>query len=76
MSMIPIVVGFLGTVPEGLKETGGIGDQRTNRDHSDHIPVKFHMNTEKSPGDLERLTVTQTLVENHQLKLVTKTRTE
>ena len=29
--------------------------------------------TEKSPGDLRRLAVTQTPVENHQLKLLGKT---
>ena len=31
------------------------------------------LNTEKSPGDLKKLAVTQTPVKNHQLKLMRKT---
>ena len=34
--------------------------------------IKIGQNTEKSPGDLSRLAVTQTLVENYQLTLVWK----
>ena len=35
--------------------------------------IKISQNTEKSPGDLKRLAVTQTPVNDHQLMLVRKT---
>ena len=35
--------------------------------------MEISQNTEKSPGDLRRLVVTQTPVKNHQLTLVWKT---
>ena len=37
------------------------------------IIVEIGQTTEKSPGDLRRLAVTQTPVENHKLTLVSKT---
>ena len=37
LTMIPIVVGALGTVPKGLeKKTLGIGNQRKNQNNPDH----------------------------------------
>ena len=48
----------------------GIGNWRTSRDYSKYIIVKICQNTEKSPGDLKRLAVTQTPVKNHQLMLM------
>ena len=47
-------------------ETGGIGNQRKNRDHLDYSIVEIGQNTEKSPGDLRRLAVTQTPAKNNQ----------
>ena len=40
-------------------------------DHSDYRNIKIGQNTEKNPGDLNRLAVSQ--VENHQQMLVGKT---
>ena len=67
MTMIPIVFCALGTIP---KRTGGHGNKRTSRNHPDYCIAKIDQNTEKSPGDLRRLAVTQTPEENHQLTLV------
>ena len=60
VTIIPIVIGALGTVTKGLLE--GLED----------LEVGGRVNTEKSPGDLRRLTVIQTPVENHQLTLMWK----
>ena len=38
----------------------GLGNKRTNRDHPNYDIVKIGQNTDKSPGDLRRLAVTQT----------------
>ena len=58
--VIPIVIGVLGTVRN--KRMGG--------DHLNDSIIKISQNTEKNPGDLRRLAVTQTPVRNHQLTLV------
>ena len=50
--------------------TGGLGNKRMSGDHPNNSLVKIGQNTEKSPGDLRRLAVTQTPVESHQLTLV------
>ena len=39
------------------KETGGIGNQRKNQNHQYHCNAKISKNTEKSPGDLRRLSL-------------------
>ena len=52
------------------KKTGGLRNQRTNRDHPNNSIVEIDQNTKKNPRDLRRLTVTQTPVRNHQLTLV------
>ena len=39
-------------------------------DHPNYRIIGNSQNTEKSPGDLRRLAVTQTPVKNHQLKLM------
>ena len=41
-------------------------------DHPNHSIVEIGQNTEKEPGDLKRLAVSQTFVESHLLKLVWK----
>ena len=51
----------------------GLGIKRTNWHHPNYSIVEIGQNTKKSPGDLRRLTVTQTPVEKHQLTLVRKT---
>ena len=55
------------------KVTGGLGNKRMSGDHPNDSTIKISQNTEKSPGDLRRLAVTQTLVEDHHLTLVWKT---
>ena len=55
------------------KRTGGLGVKRTNEDHSNNSIIEIGQNTKKSPGNLRKLAVTQTRVENHQLTLVWKT---
>ena len=52
---------------------GGLGNKRTRRNHPNYDIIKIHQNTEKSPGDLKRLAITQTPVKNHQQTLVGKT---
>ena len=44
-------------------------NQRTSGDHANYSIIKIGQNTEKSPGDLRRLAITQTS-EKDQLKLV------
>ena len=44
-----------------IKGTGGLGIKRTSGDHPNYI-TENGQNTEKSPGDLRRLAVTQTPV--------------
>ena len=44
----------------------------TSSDHQNYGFNNMGMNNKKSPGDLRRLAVTQTPVENHQLMLVWK----
>ena len=48
-------------------------NKNTSRDHSNYSIVEITLNTEKSPGDLRRLVVTQTTVINYELTLVWKT---
>ena len=40
-------------------KTGRLGNKRTSRDHPDYSIIKIGQNTEKSPGDLRRLAITQ-----------------
>ena len=42
--------------------TGGLGNGRTSGDHLNYCIVEISQNTEKIPGDLRRLAVTQTSV--------------
>ena len=50
--------------------TGGFGNKRTSGDHPNYSIVEFGQNTEKSPGNLRRLVVTQIPLKDHQLTLV------
>ena len=61
-TIIPIVSGTFGTVTKGLLK--GLEDQPND---------SIIENTEKSPGDVRRLAVTQTPVKDHQLTLMWKT---
>ena len=50
--------------------TAGLGNKSTSGDCLNYTIVEIGQNTEKSPGDLKRLAVTQTSVKVHQLTLV------
>ena len=71
MTVLLIVVYALGTVPKRLKKkTGGISQYWKNGDHPDYNIDEIGQNTEKSPGDLRRLSVFQFPLEDLQLILV------
>ena len=53
--------------------TGGLGNKRTSGDQPNYYIIEISQNTEKSPGDLRRLAVTQTSEKDHQLTLMRKT---
>ena len=53
--------------------TGGFGNKRASGDHPKNSIGEIGQNTEKSPGHLWRLAVTQHQVRNHKLTLVWKT---
>ena len=50
--------------------TGGLGNKRTWGDHPNYYIIENGLNTEKSPGDLKRLSVTKTQAKDHQLTLM------
>ena len=68
---ILIVIGTLGTVTKGLIK--GLEVLEIRGDHSNYCILEIGPNTEKSPGDLRRLAVTQTSVKDHHLTLMWKT---
>ena len=53
-----------------IKRTGGLGIWRTSGDHLNYSIAENGENTEKSPEDLRRLSITQTPVKNNQLTLM------
>ena len=62
---------MLGNVPKYMvKGTGRAGNRRSSRDHPNHGIAQIGQNTEKSPGDLRRLSVTRTPVKDLKLMLV------
>ena len=52
-----------------IKGTVGLGSKRTRGDHPKYSIIENVQNTEKSPGDLRRLAVSQTPVKDHQQTL-------
>ena len=67
MTIIPIMIGAFGKL---IKGTEGVGSWRTSGDHPNYSIIENGQNTEKSPGDLRRLAVTQTPVKDYQLTLI------
>ena len=59
VTVIPVVVGVLGTVTKGAE---GLENKRTCGDCPNNSIVEIGQNTKKLFGDLERLVVTQTPV--------------
>ena len=69
VTIVPIVIGALGTVTKGLLK--GLEDlEVSGRVETIQTTAEDGQNTEMSPGDLRRLAVTQTPVKNHQLILM------
>ena len=56
-----------------IKGHRGFGSWRPSGDHPNNSIIEDDQNTEKSPGDLRRLVVTQSPVKDHQLTLMWKT---
>ena len=52
-----------------IKGAGGLGNKRTSGYHPNYYTIEIGQNSEKSPGDLRRLTVTQASVKDYQLTL-------
>ena len=59
---------------ERFSKLGRVRNRRKNGDLQNYNIVKIGEHTEKSPGDLSRLTITQNSVQDNQLKLVLETR--
>ena len=53
-----------------IKKNGGLGSWRTSGDDPNYSIIENGQNTEKSPGELKNLPVTQTPGKNHQLKRI------
>ena len=71
VTITPIVIGAFGTVTKGLlKGQEDLEIRGRVKNHPNNYIIENCQNTEKSPGDLSRLAVTQTPVENHQLTLL------
>ena len=74
VTIVPIVIGAFGTITKGLLK--GLEDLEVGG-RVETIQMTALLRTaritEKSPGDLRRLDVTQTPVKNHQLTLMWKT---
>ena len=66
VTIIPIVIGAFGII----KGPGRFGSLLPSGDHPNNSIFENGQNTEKSPGDLRRLAVTQSLVKDHQLTLM------
>ena len=47
------------------KRTRRLRNQRASRSYPDYSIIKIDKNTEKSPGDVRRIAVTQTPVKDH-----------
>ena len=62
MTITPIVISALEGHFSNDKETGGLGNKRTSGDHRNYYIIENNHNTEKSPGNMKRLAVTQTSV--------------
>ena len=69
VTIIPILIGAFGTVTKGLLK--GLKDlELRGRMETKYNIIENGQNTEKSPGDLRRLAVIQTPVNDHQRKLM------
>ena len=53
-----------------IKGPGGFGSWRASGEHPNNSIIEDRQNTDKSPGDLRRLAVTQSPVKDHQLMMM------
>ena len=65
------MIGAFGTVTKGLSKR--MEDLEVGGDRPNYYIIEIGQKTEKSPGDLRRLAVTDTPVKDHQLKLMWRT---
>ena len=81
MTVIPVVVGALGTIPKGLVKglknleisAQVLGIKKTSGDYPDYNITKISQSTEKNLGELKKFAVTHTPVKNSQKsKIITK----
>ena len=70
VKIIPIVIGALRTRID--TRTEGLGNNETSVVYPNYSMIEIGQNTEKSPGDLGGLSVSQILVEDHQFTLMRK----
>ena len=68
VTIIPLMIGVFGTVTKGLLKV--LGDLADEWRPSKYSIIGNGQNTEKGPGDLRGLMVTQTPMKNHQLELM------
>ena len=74
VTIIPIIIGALGTATKGLvQEHEDLEITGREENVQNYGIVEIGQNTEKSPGDFRKLAVPQTPVKDHQLKLMWKT---
>ena len=68
----PIVIGAFGTVTINriIKGPRGFGSWQPSGNHPNNSIIENGQNTEKCPGDLKRLAVTQSPMKDHQLMLM------
>ena len=68
VTVILILIGALGAISKRL--VNGQEDLKIRGGHLNYSIIKISQNAEKCPGDLRRLTIAQTPMEDHQLTLV------
>ena len=68
----PLLKCFQWSICNICKGAGGVGNQKTSRDHPNYNITKIGQNRENCPGDFRRLAVTQTPVKDHHLMMVRK----
>ena len=71
VTVISLVNSALGTITEGfIKRLEDLEIRETSEDRPNYSIVEISQNTEKSPGELRRFVITQTLGIYHQITLM------
>ena len=68
----PLKLKIVGEQRNILQDIGKTMGELGSQDHTDNSTVEIGKKAEKSPGELWRFTVTQTIVKDHHLMLVGK----